>query len=115
MSRALPEAGLQLRERVLRSVHREIATARWGAWRYAAAVAATLMIGANLSIISASVTSFVPASRRTIHQTEQTARAIHQLEPELTAVEVRRMALLLETSGNLRILPAVRTGPGGAQ
>jgi hypothetical protein len=107
--RPRPEPDAALRRRVVGSVRDELERDRRrfaGAWRYAAALAAAVLLGANLSLGVA-----VSADWRRDEAGDDigtTVARLRQLDPELTEDEARRQALLLQTRAHLVPAPVVR-------
>ncbi len=112
--RVRPEAGAALRERVLGSVRDELRrpVRRGGAWRYAAALAAVVLLGANLSL-SAALRADWRRCGNGDDQLTATAARLRQLDPELSEREARREALLLQARARLAPVPVVPAPTAG--
>ncbi|HEY8751413.1 MAG TPA: hypothetical protein VIM11_25760 [Tepidisphaeraceae bacterium] len=94
------------RAKIMRAVSEELAAqARTARWRFAAAAAAVLMIGANLSIISASVTA--PIWTPVQHKLDIAAATqnVQALIPELSSDDARRISITLLTANQSPRIP----------
>jgi len=108
-----------LRGRVMRAVERGLADkggrpARRGlTWSYAAAAAAAVILGMNLSMEAVSVTRFVEGRGMSVEEVELAAESIRRVVPELGAAEARRAAVMMTSGGRLVAAPAPRGSGGG--
>jgi len=108
-----------LRGRVMRAVERGLADeggrpARRGlTWSYAAAAAAAVILGMNLSMEAVSVTRFVEGRRMSVEEVVLAAKSIRRVVPELGAAEARRAAVMMTSGGRLVAAPAPRGSGGG--
>ena len=101
------EPRADLRRRVLADVQAELARPRGGWWRFAAGLAACLLVGLNLAMSSAGVTDFGLERRVDGAEVAAAAEQIRRLVPEITAREARRQAVLM-TATRLPRTPPVR-------
>lgn len=116
--RAASQPSDHLRARILQAVARELAqpsmaaTPRMSFWSYAASLAAAAILVLNLSL-AASGNPLAVRPKLAPQQTLARANAIRQVAPELSAVETRRMALLLSASESLVAVPLPRGSSAG--
>jgi hypothetical protein len=113
-SRSLPSASAQLRQRVLDDLRTSLRAERSRAnWRFAAAVAATMLVWMNFSMSATQATDF--GFRRnagltetaTTESIESTAEQICQLAPEFSLEDARREAILMQAGATIVPLPDV--------
>jgi len=112
-SRRRPEAGVDLRLRVLAAVRQELARegarpgGRLSGWQFAAAAAAVVLVGMNLAMMAGRGGG--PDLRwQGENGTASAAGAIARLVPDLPQREARRQALLLRAGRGLARAPALR-------
>lgn len=107
--RARGEPAPALRSRVLCAVERELSSRRGGrlTWSYLSAVAAAVIIAANLAVIAGSVTRFDNGAHGA-DEVRQIARLIRQVVPEVEPAEAQRMALLMGSARGLLPVPLVK-------
>ncbi len=111
--RAQPDAAL--RQRVLASM-RDAAQGerrRWpnGAWRFAAGLAAAVVLGAYLSM-SAAHSRDEPHGDEDCGELVAATKRLQQLDPDLTEHEARRQALLLQARGHVAAVPVAAPSVG---
>jgi hypothetical protein len=118
-NRPMSEPSTSLRSQVLRAVTHELDSPSILPHRtseflkFAAAMAAVLVIGLNVARTAISVTPF---ELTTIHsgQSVSDVAALQRLSPDLSGDDARRMAVLLQVGGDLTPLPQVhRSAPSG--
>jgi len=90
-----------LRERVLLAVNAELKPSKSPYW-FAAGLAASVLVGLNLSIISASATRFMHIEPAPATEVAATVALIRQVAPELPAADAQRLAAM-EISASLPI------------
>ncbi|MCY3023922.1 MAG: hypothetical protein NTW87_33505 [Planctomycetota bacterium] len=117
-SRPGPDAGGAVRARILAAVHRELAAkerrTRWSFWRFAAGLAALVLLGLNLSSSAVHDTEF-SVGRTAGAQDDQAAVAqIRDLLPGCSEEEARRHVLLLRARARLVSAPELRHARPGA-
>jgi hypothetical protein len=121
-NRPMPEPLTSLRSQVLRAVTHELESRAFRSssrgtsefLKFAAAMAAVLVIGLNVARTAISVTPF---ELTTIHsgQSVSDVAALQRLSPDLSGDDARRMAVLLQVGGDLTPLPQVhRSAPSGS-
>jgi hypothetical protein len=120
-NRPMSEPSTSLRSQVLRAVTHELEPRTFRPsshrlsefFKFAAAMAAVLVIGLNVVRTAISVTPF---ESTTIYsgQSVSDVAALQRLSPDLSADDARRMAVLLQSGGDLTPLPQVhRSAPSG--
>ena len=116
--RSRHEPGVGLRDRVLTAVRRERrsqpALAAWrGTGRFAAALAAAVLLWANLSMSAALDTSWHFMGNLDSGRLDATAGDVRRLLPEYSEREAYRHALLAQTAARLTPMPNPRSmSPG---
>jgi hypothetical protein len=113
-ARALPEPSPELRGRVITAIRQKTvegpALGVTGAWRFAAALAAALLLMLNLSM-SVANRAERDGWRRPQQQKQDTAaaaRKLAQIVPELSEQEAFRTVLLLQNDPPLILAPCPR-------
>jgi len=113
--RPRPDPSAELRQRVINGVRAELAQDRVrGRWAFAAAVAATVLVWANLSLCAVQATDYrldIGAERPSA---DALAEQIRQLVPDISEREALRQAVLLRAVSSLAPLPDV-PAPSAAQ
>jgi hypothetical protein len=109
-ARARPAPSADHKARVLATVRREVAAQQtwWhrpDAWRYAAGVAAALVLGMNLALFASTGTSRLPICNGHATEIDQAAAEIQKLVPDLGPAEARRQALVMAGASSLVLLP----------
>jgi hypothetical protein len=90
-----PEPSTMLRQRVLSGVRSELRGDHMALeWRFAAAFAATLLVGLSLSLGVLQATSFALQQRESSPSLEEVAKRLRQLSPGLSRDESLRQAVL---------------------
>ena len=80
-----PEPSAALRRRVLGGVQSELRSERiWPKWRFAAAFAATILVGLSLSLGVLQATGFAVQQRQSPRSVYEVARRLQQLSPGLS-------------------------------
>ena len=118
--RLRPRPPDDLRPRVLAAVRRELVAqpararrGRAGAWQYAAATAAGILLVLNL-LMSIGNRSDFPASRAANGvDVQQVAAKIHELVPFMTSEDAMREAIILRAGSHLKMAPQPRPGVSG--
>ncbi len=109
-ARSRPEPNTAFRQRLLASVQdelqREANASAAGFWRYAATLAAAVLLGANLSQ-SAALNLSWPRSTEDADDLAVTAAQLRQLDAEMSEQEARRQALLLHARSQLVLAPSL--------
>jgi hypothetical protein len=112
--RLVPEATPALRSRIMHSVAQELLRSpgrsrpATGFLSFAAAMAAALLIGLNLSITTTAGVSLDSHVKPTREQTIASAESLRQISPDLSADEAMRIAIVLQAGGNLKPLPTIQ-------
>jgi hypothetical protein len=97
-----PEPSAALRRRVLGGVKSELRSERiLPRWRFAAAFAATLLVGLSLSFGVLQATSFALQQRELSPSVYEVARRLQQLSPGLSREESLRQAVLRQISAEV--------------
>ena len=104
-ARPFAEPNAALRQRVLTSVRGELASETKSRWRYAATLAAAVLLGANLSL-SAALNGSWPHDSFNADDLDATAARLRQLDSEMSEQEARRQALLLQARSQLTFMPS---------
>ena len=105
-ARAQPEPSTTLRPRVLAAIRHELERESNGIWRYAAALAAVVLVGANLSL-SAALDMGWPRDAIDAHNLAATAAQLRELDSAMSEQEARRQALLLQARSQLTLVPSL--------
>ena len=104
-----PGPSAALRRRVLSSVQSQLRSERiLPRWRFAAAFAATILVGISLSLGALQATSFALQQRESAPSVYEVARRLQQLSPGLSRKESLRLAVLRHISAEANC----RTPPG---
>jgi len=112
MARDRPSPPSALRQRVLDGVRRDHRRPpRLPAWQFAAAVAAALLLGINLSVSVANNLSGHLADGLDKERLDAEAERLRGLVPELSDQEVYRQALLAQGAAQLLAAPVPSSSP----
>jgi hypothetical protein len=98
----------QLKERCLHSLRAELRRQQAGSrWAFAVAVAATVLVGLNLSLSASQATDFGFQLDGRQQSVERTAEEIRRLLPDLSPQEAMRQAALLRAGADIVPCPSV--------
>jgi hypothetical protein len=118
-ARPLPEAGSAERARILAAVRTELtfkACAKpWSWWRFAAALAALVLLWLNLSISAVNCTEVVLSVEEQQGNEQAALAQIQGLIPDCTGEEAQRQLLLLRARTRLVSAPQLRHGQLGVE
>jgi hypothetical protein len=108
-ARTMPEPSADLKERVLAALQEEQTRgesvgAKPLSWRFAAAVAAVLILGFNLSMSAANLADWDVWGEAERPEVASVVRELRHAVPDLSEREALRLALL--TRGSSRLVPA---------
>lgn len=113
-ARKTPAASAGLRSRVLEAARNEAAqspkTSWRGFWKFAAGVAAALVLGCNLSMSAANDTNLRLGMRSDASDSQAALARLREILPEMSEDEARRQLLLLQARAQLVGTPQVRGG-----
>ena len=109
-ARAIPEPSPELRDRVVAAIRQESiempTVGLAGTWRFAAAVAAVLLLLLNVSMSAANHADWDVWGRPQQQDTASVARKLRETVPELSEREALRLACSMQSTSPL--IPAVR-------